>query len=213
MNVATNAAPNLKKVLVVVFTSMISLCAAGELAVPNACMIIYDTTQPTAVLQGETSIRVPQGTPYSDPGATATDNMDGDITARIVVTSNVNTAVSGSYSVAYSVTDSAGNASTTVSRDVVVYAVDTTRPVIVLTGSPSVTVEVLKPYADAGATATDDVDGDITSRIVTVNSVNSSKIGDYAVTYDVADSAGNAAIQVIRNVKVVDTTAPVITPK
>jgi len=213
MNVAANAAPNLKRVLVVVLTSMISLCAAGELAVPNACMIIYDTTRPTAVLQGETSIRVPQGTPYSDPGATATDNMDGDITARIVVTSNVNTVVPGSYSVTYSVADSAGNVSVTVSRGVLVYAGDTVRPVIVLRGSPSVTVEALTPYADAGATATDNVDGDITSRIVTVNSVNSSKVGNYAVTYDVADSAGNAAIQGIRNVKVVDTTRPVITPK
>jgi hypothetical protein len=213
MNVATNAAPNLKKVLVVVFTSMISLCAAGELAVPNACMIVYDATQPTVTLQGDASVSVLQGASYSDPGATAADNMDGNVTARIVVTNNVNTTVPGSYSVTYSVADSAGNVSATVSRGVLVYAGDTVRPVIVLRGSPSVTVEALTPYADAGATATDNVDGDITSRIVTVNSVNSSKIGNYAVTYDVADSSGNAALQVIRNVKVVDTTRPVITPK
>jgi hypothetical protein len=65
-------------------------------------------------------------------------------------------------------------------------------------------------YTDAGATASDNVDGDITGSIVTVNSVNTGSLGTYNVTYNVTDANGNAADQVTRTVNVVDVTAPVI---
>src|SRR3989338_2656854 len=64
---------------------------------------------------------------------------------------------------------------------------------------------------DDGATATDNVDGTLTSSISTVNPVNTSRLGEYVVTYDVSDAAGNAATQVTRTVNVVDTTAPTST--
>ena len=86
---------------------------------------------------------------------------------------------------------------------------DTTAPVITLVGSPEVTVEAGTAYVDQGATATDDVDGDITSHIVVSNPVDTFQLGVYTVTYKVQDSAGNNA-GVVRNVTVVDTTAPVI---
>ena len=57
-------------------------------------------------------------------------------------------------------------------------------------------------YSDAGATATDNVDGTITSSIVTVNPVNVNTAGTYTVTYNVSDAAGNAATQVTRSVTV-----------
>lgn len=79
---------------------------------------------------------------------------------------------------------------------------DTTAPVITLVGEAVVTVNVGDTYTDAGATVTDNVDGDITSRIVVVNSVNTSAAGTYTVTYNVSDAAGNAATEVIRTVKV-----------
>ena len=62
-----------------------------------------------------------------------------------------------------------------------------------------------------GATATDTYDGDITSSIVTISNVDTAIVGNYTVTYDVADANGNAAITVTRTVNVVDTTLPVIT--
>ena len=65
-------------------------------------------------------------------------------------------------------------------------------------------------YTDAGATATDNVDGNITSRIVTVNPVNTALIGTYTVTYDVKNAAGNPATQVARTVRVIHTGAPMI---
>jgi peptidoglycan hydrolase-like protein with peptidoglycan-binding domain len=65
-----------------------------------------------------------------------------------------------------------------------------------------VNLTVGNTYLDAGATANDNVDGNITANIVTVNPVNTGVAGTYTVTYDVSDAAGNAAAQVSRTVVV-----------
>ncbi len=80
--------------------------------------------------------------------------------------------------------------------------IDTVAPVITLLGNSSVNIYRGDIYTDAGATALDNVDGNITSNIVTVNSVNTAIIGTYTVTYNVSDAAGNAAPQVTRTVRV-----------
>jgi viroplasmin and RNaseH domain-containing protein len=74
-------------------------------------------------------------------------------------------------------------------------------PVISLTGSQIVEVALGDTYTDAGATASDVEDGNLTTEIVTVGaSVNTSSAGTYAVTYDVSDDASAAATQVVRTV-------------
>lgn len=70
---------------------------------------------------------------------------------------------------------------------------DTLTPVITILGDNPASVEMGATYNDAGATATDDVDGDLTSQIVTSNPVDTDRSGTYTVTYAVQDAAGNAA--------------------
>ncbi len=70
---------------------------------------------------------------------------------------------------------------------------DTTPPVIKLIGADTVSTCIGYAYIDAGATATDDVDGDITANIQTSSSVDTTTIGMYKVTYSVSDQAGNSA--------------------
>jgi hypothetical protein len=65
-----------------------------------------------------------------------------------------------------------------------------------------VTVTVGDPYTDAGATAADTLDGDLTAKIVTTNPVDTAVIGNYTVAYNVKDSSGNAAAPVTRTVRV-----------
>jgi hypothetical protein len=79
---------------------------------------------------------------------------------------------------------------------------DAVAPVITLNGAASVDVPSGTAYTDAGATADDNIDGDVSSRIVINNPVNSAAVGSYTVTYNVQDSAGNAAVQVTRTVNV-----------
>ena len=79
---------------------------------------------------------------------------------------------------------------------------DSNAPVIQLRGDPTVNITIDAPYSDAGATATDKEDGDITSRIVVTNAVNTTLLGTYTVTYAVSDLAGNSATPVTRTVNV-----------
>jgi hypothetical protein len=79
---------------------------------------------------------------------------------------------------------------------------DVTPPVISLIGFDRVLVEQFDPYVDPGATALDDRDGDISEDIDTVNPVDFRVLGDYTITYNVMDAAGNAADTATRSVKV-----------
>ena len=80
---------------------------------------------------------------------------------------------------------------------------DSTPPIITLLGDATVTLLVGETYTDDGATASDIVDGDLTSQIVTVNPVDTSITATYIVTYDVSDSTGNQASQITRTVEVI----------
>jgi PKD repeat protein len=70
---------------------------------------------------------------------------------------------------------------------------DITPPVITLIGANPTNIILGTTYTDAGATANDDVDGDLTSSIVCVNNVNNTLKGSYNVNYSVYDAAGNSA--------------------
>ena len=161
-----------------------------------------DTEIPVITYLGNDPVSIEVGETYADAGATASDNVDGDITTSIVVVNPVNTATVGEYTVTYNVSDAAGNAAVQVTRTVNV--VDTTVPVLTLEGDAVVTIEVNEIYTDDGATALDNYDGDITTFIVVVNPVNTAIVGEYTVTYNVSDAAGNAAVQVTRTVIVED---------
>ena len=139
---------------------------------------VVDTTVPVITLLGEDPVTIEVGAVYTDAGATALDNYDGDITSSIVEVSTVDTAIAGSYTVTYDVADASGNTALTVTRSVNVIE-DTVAPVITLLGDNPITIEVGDTYTDAGATATDNFDGDITSSIVTVSTVNTSIVGVY----------------------------------
>lgn len=169
---------------------------------------VTDTTKPVITLNGTTPVTVECGSTYTDAGATASDVCDGTLTTSIVTNNPVNAGAVGTYTVTYNVTDTQGNNATQVTRTVNV--VDSLAPVIARLGDSIVTVELGGSYTDAGATAADQCDGDLTTSIVTNNPVNTSVVGTYTVTYDVTDAQGNAATQVTRTVYVVDTARPYV---
>ncbi len=172
-----------------------------------------DTEAPVITLNGLSTLDLLVGDTYTELGATATDNVDGNLTSSIVVGGDtVNTSIPGVYVVTYNVSDATGNAATEVTRTVTVTA-DTTAPVITLIGASTINLEQGDSYSDQGATATDDIDGNLTSSIVVGgDTVNTSIVGSYEITYNVSDNAGNAATEVIRTVNVnQDSTIPIIT--
>ena len=99
---------------------------------------------------------------------------------------------------------------------------DTTKPVITLFGASKITVNLNSEYKELGATAYDNVDKDLTSKIKIKSTVDTTKVGTYKVTYTVSDKAGNKATKtreviVKENVEdkkeEKDTTVPIITFK
>lgn len=66
-------------------------------------------------------------------------------------------------------------------------------PLIIIRGDKEESVSYGSVYVDKGATATDYNGEDITSRMTTSGSVNTSAAGTYVITYSVTDKYGNGA--------------------
>ena len=176
----------------------------GAAAVSNLTDDGYnDIVPPVITINGDNPATVELGTTYTDAGATANDAFHGS--TPVSSTGVVDTSTVGTYTINYTATDLDGNTATA-SRTVNV--VDTTAPVITLTGDATVTVELGTSYTDAGATATD-ASGAIS--VTSSGTVDTDTVGTYVITYNASDASGNAATAVTRTVNVVDTTAPVFT--
>lgn len=78
-------------------------------------------------------------------------------------------------------------------------------PIITLSGSDTVNHILNAVYNDAGATATDEFEGNVSSKIFIDNTVNENLVGEYVVTYTVVDEAGNEAAPAHRWVFVYNT--------
>ncbi len=168
-----------------------------------------DQVAPVISLVGSSTVTIPQGSVYVDAGASAADNYDGDITSRITRTGAVNTSVVGSYTLTYSVKDNAANSATTRIRTVIVS--DNVAPILTLLGAATTTIQVGTIYLDAGATAADGINGDISTSITATSTLNRFVPGTYTITYFVTDASGINATPVIRTIIVVDSQSPVIT--
>ena len=68
---------------------------------------------------------------------------------------------------------------------------DVIAPIVSLIGESSITVSQYSIYIDAGATASDDVDGDLTANIETTLDIDTNTIGTYTVTHSVSNALGN----------------------
>ena len=119
----------------------------------------------------------------------AYDNYDGDITSSVSqsVIDNVLTL---------SVSDSSNNLS---SKDIKLVREDLEAPSISINGNSTMYLPIGSGYSDAGASATDICDGDVSSSISVSGGVDTSRAGSYSVTYSVSDLSGNST-SVSRNV-------------
>lgn len=80
--------------------------------------IVYeDKENPSIELVGDKYAYVFLNEAYSDQGAVAKDNCEGDITSKITVSNPVNTGQVGTYEVTYTIKDGSGNTSS-ISRSV-----------------------------------------------------------------------------------------------
>ena len=163
-----------------------------------------DVTAPELRLNGDATITMAVGTEFVDPGYTATDDYDGDVTSKVVVSGSVDNSKAGTYELTYTVSDTAGN--TTSKKRTIIFEklgnleislgsiVDGVTPQISLKGANPYCMVKGGTYIEPGATATDNVDGNITDKIAVTNKVTGNLMGAFRIVYKVEDSSGNEAI-------------------
>ena len=132
---------------------------------------------------------------------------DGVASTTLTIEAIDNSVYFGDVNVVLTATDSASNnplspgtVTVTILENETAPAPDTTPPVITLNGANPQLVANGGVYTDLKATVTDNVDA---SREITgTGTVNTAVAGDYTITYNASDAAGNAAIAVLRTVRV-----------
>ena len=82
---------------------------------------------PTITINGNSNMTLDIGETYSEQGAKATDETDGDITNKIKISGSVNTSKAGTNTITYTVTNSKGK-TTTVTRTVTVKSKEKPKP-------------------------------------------------------------------------------------
>ena len=162
-----------------------------------------DRIPPEITLKGDLLIKLAPDEKFVEPGYTASDDCDGDITDRVIVSEKPAADGNGKI-VSYEVRDSYDNMASAERR---IVEKDVVAPVITLKGDAQMKISAGTAYKEAGATAKDDIDGDLTEKIAISGTVNIYHSGDYNITYKVSDAEGNEAT-VVRKVTVVPVPQP-----
>jgi len=188
--------------------------SAGNIGSAQAMVTIADQTQPVINLIGNNSMTLSVNEQFEEPGFSALDNVDGNVTSNVVVVGAVETKVVGIYTLTYSVQDNAGNKSLIRNRQVTVQ--DAKSPIIDAPNNIEVAaidaqgISINNQEIDAflkAASATDDVDSEL---VITHNAPSVFALGTTVVVFTAKDSAGNVgSAQAL--VSIVDETSPVIT--
>lgn len=151
---------------------------------------VIDDINPVIKLKGEQIIKMSINKQYIEPGYTAIDEYDGDITNKVQITGEIDTENYGEYVLTYKATDNSNN-QTEVNR--IIKVVDEIKPKIICEQ------EELKikqgTQIDTQCKAQDNYDGDITKEMKIIGDYDINTPGTYNIQYQVKDAAGNETIK------------------
>ena len=156
--------------------------AAGNVGRATRTVRVVDQTPPVITLNGPATVQIPYGTTYSDPGATATDAVDGDLSGYVQIMMPIQSASVGSYVKSYVVSDFSGNES-----EILMRAVEVVKATPAITANPiasAITVGQSLASSNLGG-GTASVPG---SFAWTDASTVPSASGNYQVTFTPTDS-------------------------
>ena len=86
--------------------------SSGNVTTVQRNILRKDESAPVLNLKGENSITIDAGTTFTDPGYTALDDRDGDVSDKVEITGTVNIYRADTYVLTYTVSDSSGNVAT-----------------------------------------------------------------------------------------------------
>ncbi len=94
--------------------------SSGNIGSAQATISVIDQAVPVITLVTPTELVLNVGATFIEPGYSATDNVDGNISDDVILSGGVDTSQVGNYLLHYNVSDKGGNAAITVSRAIVV---------------------------------------------------------------------------------------------
>lgn len=144
---------------------------------------VIDSIPPEISLIDGNEYRVCSLNSYIEPGYSANDNYDGDITE------NVKTSIDND-DVIYDISDSSGNIAHETRKLIVS---DIEKPTIKLNGESIIYVPINGYYNELGATSNDNCSGNLNNRIQLSGKVDTSKLASYKLTYSVTDDFNNSS--------------------
>ena len=153
-------------------------------------LVIVDQEGPEIIVDEEILYYCPNKT-LQEYHMSARDNYNGELTDKVEIKVKENEVI-------FEVEDSSNNKTT---KKIEAQEKDEENPQIWLNGDSIVSIALHSTYQEEGASAKDNCDGDITERVQISGSVDTSKTGEYKITYEVSDSKGNTS-QVIRTIYV-----------
>lgn len=159
---------------------------------------VVDDVPPVIKLEGNQITEISINKEYKEPGYTAIDEYDGDLTENVEVTGKVDTENYGEYIIKYKVKDNSNN---TVEVNRIVKVIDEEKPKFVCESNYSA-IKINSSNV-IGCKAVDNFDGDLTEKIKVSGIYDISKKGMYNVEYTVEDDAGNKT-SITHNIMVYD---------
>jgi len=157
----------------------------------SVALVVALSASPTGLLQFPASVTIPVGQETATVTVEAIDNSGFNAAGFTNVTLTASALGSGLGD---------GSATVMILEDEASAPADTIKPVITLIGANPQLIANGAVYADLGASVTDNVDA--TRTVTGTGTVNTAIAGDYTVTYNATDVAGNVADAVIRTVRV-----------
>lgn len=139
-------------------------------------------------LNGSAEAQVVLGEPYLDKGCQA-GLLGMELSGRVQAEGSVDTGKVGDYTLTYRLSEIPWARPLT--RTVTV--ADITIPELLLADGENLTLALNAPFSEPGYTATDNYDGDLTAAVRVEGTVDTSRAGEYTLSYAVADSSGNEA--------------------
>lgn len=176
-----------KRCIMIIIISIVLLCG-----------VFLILTEPLIHLYGRTDITLNLNDEYKELGFQAKTRLK-DMHKKVKITNNINSKKVGRYQVIYQL-KSYFNQKTVVRN---IHVIETKKPQIILKGKIDLELCPNEKYQEEGYQATDICEGDITSKVLTLGHVDTTKPGTYSIRYVVKNKNGKEKKQ-IRTVFVTD---------
>lgn len=152
-------------------------------------------------LIGDKTITIAKGSNFLDPGYKATDKDEGDLTDKVQILGILDTDKVGTYTRYYTVENSDGTI-VEITRTIIVKDMPITRNLtLTLNGSSTINLKLGENYVEPGYVASDNVEGNLTDKVLVESNLDLSKEGTYKITYKVTNSVGDTK-EVYRTVNI-----------